>query len=122
MAPFTETGPSRGGSRRSSMLFNGQSSEMFLRRRLSCGITIPNGPHPEEAARLRGRLEGWTQALTRSILRDASLRDAPQDEVRCWSPPQHASDAYRDCATGQSFSFCRGINRAHIELLDCPGP
>src|SRR6266481_4473523 len=30
------------------------------------------GPHTEEAALLRGRLEGWTQALTRSILRDAS--------------------------------------------------
>src|SRR5216684_6318676 len=43
--------------------------------------TIPNGPHPEEAALLRGRLEGWTQALTRSILRDAVLRTAPQDEV-----------------------------------------
>src|SRR5215470_7844591 len=35
----------------------------------------------KEAALLRGRLEGWTQALTRSILRDASLRDASQDEV-----------------------------------------
>src|SRR5215468_1867388 len=42
---------------------------------------IPNGPHPEEAALLCGRLEGWTQAPTRSILRDASLRDAPQDEA-----------------------------------------
>src|SRR5260370_27384748 len=52
-----------------------------------------DGPHPEEAAHrsracptsatlkcrnrqqpisMRGRLEGWTQALTRSILRDAS--------------------------------------------------
>jgi hypothetical protein len=30
---------------------------------------------------LRGRLEGWTQAPTRSILRDASPRDAPQDEA-----------------------------------------
>jgi hypothetical protein len=34
---------------------------------------------------LRGRLEGWTQAPTRSILRDASLRNAPQDEVDGWS-------------------------------------
>src|SRR5258708_1494156 len=30
--PVYTTGPSRGGSRRSSMLFNGRSSEMFLRR------------------------------------------------------------------------------------------
>jgi len=35
--PVYKTGPSRGGSRRSSMLFNGRSSEMFHRRRLSCG-------------------------------------------------------------------------------------
>src|SRR5712671_1786054 len=34
--PVYATGPSRGGSRRSSMLFNGRSSEMFRRRRLSC--------------------------------------------------------------------------------------
>src|SRR5260370_23869279 len=87
-----------------------------------------DGPHPEEAAHrsracptsatlkcrnrkqpisMRGRLEGWTQALTRSILRDESqsksavadfdpsltaevgqarLRcDAPQDEAGVWS-------------------------------------
>jgi hypothetical protein len=51
---------------------------------LSSLPTIPNRPHPEEAALLRRRLEGWTQALTRSILRDASLRDAPQDEAGVW--------------------------------------
>src|SRR5262249_9414682 len=49
-------------------------------------------PHPEEAApripqgKLHGRLEGWaTRTYLWPILRDASLRDAPQDEVvvRC---------------------------------------
>src|ERR1700722_8900485 len=29
----------------------------------------------------RARLEGWMRARTYSVLRDASLRDAPQDEV-----------------------------------------
>src|SRR5260370_41629881 len=52
--------------------------------------TIPKGPHPEEAALLRGRLEVWTQALTRSILRDASLRDAPQDEANVGCPPRRS--------------------------------
>jgi hypothetical protein len=74
---------------------------------LSSLPTIPNRAHPEEAALLRRRLEAWTQALTRSILRDASqsksavadfdpsltaevgqarLRcDAPQDEAGVWS-------------------------------------
>jgi hypothetical protein len=33
--PVYTTGPSRGGSRRSSILFNGRSSEMFHRHRLS---------------------------------------------------------------------------------------
>ncbi len=54
-------------------------------------LGMPNGPHPEEAALLRGRLEGWTQALTRSILRDAVLRTAPQDDAGVWSRPQYVS-------------------------------
>src|SRR5713101_4912968 len=73
---------------------------------------LPNGPHPEEAALSRGRLEGWTHAPARSILRDASLSksavadfdpsltaevgqarlrcDAPQDEA-CLVPRRNMS-------------------------------
>jgi hypothetical protein len=40
-----------------------------------------HSPHPEERAE-GVRLEGWERALSLlPILRDASLRDAPQDEV-----------------------------------------
>src|SRR5437660_10477718 len=51
-------------------------ARVYLVHRLVCN----SGPHPEEPCVAR-HLEGWTQALTHSILRDASLRDAPQDEV-----------------------------------------
>src|SRR5712671_1008949 len=39
-------------------------------------------PHPEEAALLGGRLEGWQRVRPEqaAILRDAVLRTAPQDE------------------------------------------
>src|SRR6266436_7649785 len=79
----------------------GLTNKTWCRQVLS---TIPNGPHPEEAALLRGRLEGWTQAPTRSILRDASLRDAPQEEAGVWCPPQLPSGETR--RRGECLGFC----------------
>jgi hypothetical protein len=66
---------------------------------------------------LRGRLEGCFVA--RSILRDASLRDAPQDEVIVWRTNRGPPIVGENIMAGHTLSRACGILAAALMTLAC---